>query len=207
MHPRHGESSNPFEHFFGGRHPRGRGGPFGPHGGGPFGPGGGNPFGGNPFAGFFRRGGRARRGDVRAAILVLLGEQSRNGYQLMQEIEQRSDGAWRPSPGSMYPALQQLEDEGLVKVTTDASGRTYALTDAGRAQAEAQQKQPAPWDAAMGPDHEATVEFHQLVKQVTLAAMQVSQAGGTAQLDEARKILKDARKALYRLLAEAGDDE
>ena len=60
------------------------------------------------------RGPRARRGDVRAALLVLLAEEPRNGYQLMQEIEQRSDGVWRPSPGSVYPALQQLEDEGLI---------------------------------------------------------------------------------------------
>src|SRR5215212_2194755 len=62
------------------------------------------------------RGSRARRGDVRAALLALLAEEPRNGYQLMQEIEQRSDGVWRPSPGSVYPALQQLEDEGLVRV-------------------------------------------------------------------------------------------
>jgi hypothetical protein len=86
-----------------GRGGHGRGGrrgrpPFGP----PFGPG-------------FGRGSRARRGDVRAALLVLLAEEPRNGYGLMQEIESRSEGAWRPSPGSVYPALQQLEDEGLVR--------------------------------------------------------------------------------------------
>src|SRR5918992_3831280 len=79
--------------------------------------------GGFPFGGAFgfggpgfQRGPRARRGDVRAALLTLLGEEPRNGYQLMQEIERRSDGVWRPSPGSVYPALQQLEDEGLVRV-------------------------------------------------------------------------------------------
>ena len=73
---------------------------------------------------------RARRGDVRAALLVLLAEEPRNGYQLMQEIEQRSDGAWRPSPGSVYPALQQLEDEGLVRV--EGEGRkAYALDGRG----------------------------------------------------------------------------
>ena len=210
---RHDHSGNPFDAFlFAARHRGGgrrggggeRGGPFG---GGPGNPFGGNPFGGNPFHGLFRRGGRARRGDVRAAILVLLAEQARNGYQLMQEIETRSEGAWRPSPGSMYPALQQLEDEGLVQVSTDAGGRLYALTAAGKKQAEAAQKEPAPWEAALGPDHESSVEFHQLVKQVTLAAMQVSQAGGAAQQAEARKILKDARKALYRLLAEDDADE
>src|ERR1700750_1203788 len=87
-----------------GRHgpPFGRGGfPFGPFGFG--GPGG------------FPRGPRARRGDVRAAALLPLAEEARNGYQIMQEIEKRSDGIWRPSPGSVYPALAQLEDEGLIR--------------------------------------------------------------------------------------------
>src|SRR6185503_9728292 len=97
---------------------------FGGRGGGPgrgsgmgalFGFGGGFPFGNFPFGGG-RRGPRAKRGDIRAGILALLAEQPRNGYQIMQELEQRSRGAWRPSPGSVYPALQQLEDEGLVRV-------------------------------------------------------------------------------------------
>src|SRR3954471_20452280 len=94
------------------------------------------------------RGPRARRGDVRAALLVLLAEEPRNGYQLMQEIEQRSDGAWRPSPGSVYPALQQLEDEGLVTTATRDGGRVYELTDAGRTQVDERGDAPAPWDAA-----------------------------------------------------------
>src|SRR5215212_643106 len=95
--------------------------------------GGGREFG---FPGFGpTRGPRARRGDVRAALLVLLAEEPRNGYQLMQEIEQRSDGVWRPSPGSVYPALQLLEDEGLVRV--EGEGRkAYTLTDEGRAYVE-----------------------------------------------------------------------
>src|SRR5215218_4893726 len=112
------------------RGPRGRGpGPRrgGRHGGPQFGfPGFGPP-----------RGPRARRGDVRAALLVLLGEEPRNGYQLMQEIEQRSDGVWRPSPGSVYPALQQLEDEGLVRVAPGEGRKAFELTDEGRAHVEA----------------------------------------------------------------------
>src|SRR5215207_10320767 len=71
------------------------------------------------------RGPRARRGDVRAALLLLLAEEPRNGYQLMQEIERRSDGVWRPSPGSVYPALQQLEDEGLVHAVEFEGKRAY----------------------------------------------------------------------------------
>ena len=94
---------------------------FGPGGPG-FGPGFGPPFG--------PRGRRAARGDVRAAVLLLLAEEPRNGYALMQEIEERSEGVWRPSPGSIYPALAQLEDEGLVEATKEGSGRVFALTDA-----------------------------------------------------------------------------
>jgi DNA-binding PadR family transcriptional regulator len=187
----------------GGPHGRGPGG--GPFGGGRFGGGGFPPFGG----GFFRRGGRARRGDVRAAILVLLLEEPRNGYQLMQEIEQRSEGTWRPSPGSMYPALQQLEDEGLVSVETASGGRTFHLTEKGKKQATAQQKEPAPWSAPSEGGREAAVELAMLFKQVSLAAMQVVQAGNDAQVAEARKVLVEARRALYRILAEdeAEDEE
>jgi hypothetical protein len=67
---------------------------------------------------------RARRGDVRAAALALLAESPMNGYQIIQEISERSGGVWRPSPGSVYPALQQLEDEGLIRAEEGAGGRT-----------------------------------------------------------------------------------
>src|SRR5919198_6152867 len=112
------------------RHHGSRGSHSGHRGGFRFGPG--FPFGGPSF----EHGRRARRGDVRAAALVLLEEEPRNGYQLMQEIEQRSEGAWRPSPGSVYPALQQLEDEGLVRTLESDGRRLYELTDAGRSYVE-----------------------------------------------------------------------
>src|SRR3954454_23791642 len=111
-----------------------RGGPHGRprhhrhHGPPPFGPWGGGP-------GFGRRR-RMRRGDVRAALLVLLAEEPRNGYGLMQEIEERSEGEWRPSPGSVYPALALLEDEGLVRAEPEASARPFTLPDEGRAHVE-----------------------------------------------------------------------
>src|SRR3954466_12873013 len=99
----------------------GRPGHHGPgrHGGPAWGPGG--------FGGPHRRRGRMRRGDVRAALLLLLAEQPFNGYGLMQEIEQRSNGAWRPSPGSVYPALALLEDEGLIQAQDDGSSKRFAL--------------------------------------------------------------------------------
>lgn len=215
MHPRHHHlhehlGFGPFD--FASRRgdaPRGpRGGPFGgrfgagnPFGGNPFG---GNPFGGNPFG---RRGGRARRGDVRTGILVLLAEEPRNGYQLMQEIEKRSGGAWRPSPGATYPALQQLEDEGLVRVETTTGGRTFHLTPAGEEEAKSAKKQPAPWDEAASETEGG--DFREIFHQVAMAALQVARAGTATQVAEARKILLEARRSLYRLLADApdGDDE
>src|SRR3954447_26862627 len=123
-HHHHREGGAPWEAFFLVMSPRRRHG--GEHRGGPG-------WGGPGFPGPRGRGPRARRGDVRTAMLLLLNEEPRNGYGLMQEIEERSGGAWRPSPGSVYPALSQLEDEGLVRVEEVEGGRTFVLTDVGRA--------------------------------------------------------------------------
>jgi DNA-binding PadR family transcriptional regulator len=151
---------------------------------------------------------RAGRGDIRAAILALLAEQPMHGYQIIQELTERTGGAWRPSPGSVYPTLQQLEDEELVRETASESGkRVYELTDAGREQASAT---TAPWTAAAGEDDEALVALRDLVHQVLAATRQVAQAGSGAQLEAAQAVLRDARRSLYRLLAEddvAQEDE
>ena len=175
-------------------------------GGGPGG--GGGPFGGFPWS-FFKGGGgrRARRGDIRAGILALLAEQPRNGYQIMQQLEQRSGGAWRPSPGSIYPALQQLEDEGLVRAETAGSGRTFHLTDAGRAYVHAHKDETsAPWEA-FGQENtgDDVQDLMHGMKQVMGAVVQVSQAGSPAQIAQAKHILAEARRGLYGLLAEDGD--
>jgi DNA-binding PadR family transcriptional regulator len=176
---------------------RGHGGP------GPFGPGGFGP-GFGPFGrGFGGRGGRrARRGDVRGAALLLLEDQPRNGYQLMQEIEERSGGMWRPSPGSIYPALSQLEDEGLVRSDESAGRRAFELTDEGRAYLEEHREAiGVPWDDVGGDLPEGLFELRKLMMQLGMATMQVAQAGDEAQTAEARTVLEDARKALYRILA------
>jgi DNA-binding PadR family transcriptional regulator len=147
---------------------------------------------------------RAGRGDIRAAILALLAEQPMHGYQIIQELTERTGGVWRPSPGSVYPTLQQLEDEELVRETSSDTGkRVYELTDAGREQAAAQ---PAPWSAVAGESEDALVALHDLVHQVVAATRQVARAGGAAQLEAAHTILRDARRGLYRLLAEDGDE-
>ena len=149
-----------------------------------------------------RGGRRARRGDVRAAALLLLEEQPRNGYQLMQEIEERSGGVWRPSPGSIYPALAQLEDEGLVRSDEGAGRRAFALTDEGRTYVdEHRDALGAPWEEAGGGVPEGVVELRKLMVQLGVAAMQVAQAGDESQTAEARQVLEEARRALYRILA------
>lgn len=183
-----------------------RGRDFGHGGGGGFG-GGGFGFGG-PGGGFgFRRGHRARKGDIRSGILALLAEQPRNGYQIMQELETRSNGMWHPSPGSIYPALQQLEDEGLVTAETAGGGRTFQLTEAGIAHVAAHHTaDPAPW-AAMGDDHREAFALFGEVKHIGMAIGQIAHLGNRTQYAEAQRILAQTRKALYRILAEDTPEE
>jgi DNA-binding PadR family transcriptional regulator len=189
-----------------------RGGPM-PWGPGPFQfEGRGGPFGPPRFRGPGGRGPRVRRGDVRAAILDLLGEgpqeaRSWNGYQIIQEIGERTQGVWRPSAGSVYPALQQLEDEGLIQPEAgEDRRRNYTLTDEGRAYVQAHADElRASWDAVRGSVDDAAVQMHNLARQVAMATVQVAQAGSPVQVQQASKILADTRKALYRILA--ADDE
>jgi len=181
--------------------------------GGPGGPGGpfefgmrGGPFGPPRFGG---RGPRVRRGDVRAAILDLLAEgQPWNGYQIIQEIAERTQGVWRPSAGSVYPALQQLEDEGLISAAAgDDRKRNYTLTDEGRTYVEAHADElRAAWDAVTGSVDDAAVQLHNLARNVAMATVQVAQAVTPAQVQQASKVLADTRKALYRILAADGEE-
>jgi DNA-binding PadR family transcriptional regulator len=145
---------------------------------------------------------RARRGDVRAALLVLLAEEPRNGYQLMQAIEERSDGAWRPSPGSVYPTLQQLEDEGLVTTAERDGQRVFEITDAGREQvAERPDNAPDPWDAVTGGGPAGARELMKRVRDVASASAEVVRAGDEQQVQQASQLLSDTHRSLYRILA------
>ena len=166
--------------------------------GGPFGP-----------KQFRVRGPRVRRGDVRAAILDLLAEgQPWNGYQIIQEIGARTQGLWRPSAGSVYPALQQLEDEALIEAQAgEDRRRMYTLTEEGRAYVEEHADElRASWDAVTGSVDAAEVQLRDTIKQVMVAVHQVAQAGSAAQVQQAGKILADTRRALYRILAADGED-
>jgi DNA-binding PadR family transcriptional regulator len=175
-----------------------RGGPFG----GPFG---GPPFGGGPFGGGR---GRRRRGDVRLAVLMLLAEEPRNGYQLMQTIEERSDGRWRPSPGSVYPTLAQLEDEGLIRGIERDGTKLFEITDPGRERLSESKVDPAPWAADEADDDPAThslSEIASLIIQIGKAAWQVAQEGDERQVEKASEILAETRRRLYGILAEDED--
>jgi DNA-binding PadR family transcriptional regulator len=154
------------------------------------------------------RGPRVKRGDVRAAALALLADEPRNGYQIIQEIGERSGGLWRASPGSVYPALQQLEDEGLIQAETPEGGRRrYALTEEGRVYVAAHPEEiRAPWDVVARSVSDDAIELRSLFGQVAMAAMQVVRVGTDTQVAQAHKILTDARRSLYRILA-ADDDE
>lgn len=179
-----------------GRGHRGRGRRGGPWGG----PWGGPP----PWAGGLRgRRPKARRGDVRAAILALLLEEPRNGYQVIQQLEERSEGEWRPSPGAVYPALQQLADEGLVEADEEAGRKTYRLTEAGRAYADEHTDElNAPWEAMTSDVRDDVRELLKTGSQAGAALMQIARTGTDDQIAQAKEILTETRRRLYTLLAD-----
>lgn len=167
---------------------------------GPFGP----PFGG-PWGGGGRgRGGprgRARRGDVRASILALLADRPMHGYEMIQEIGERSGGAWRPSPGSVYPTLQLLEDEGLIVSESEGGKKLFTLTGAGRSEVEAGPQ--APWEeAGRGVDWETMNEVRQAGFGLMEAFGQVWKTGSAEQRKKALTVINESRKKLYLILAD-----
>jgi DNA-binding PadR family transcriptional regulator len=174
-----------FERGSGGPEGRGRrGGPGGPRSG--------------------RGGGRARRGDVRAAVLALLSERPMHGYEMIQELEARTGGVWRPSPGALYPALQLLGDEGLVTADEASGKRLLTLTEAGRAAAEAAAATgERPWEQVTAGVPQVHRMLRDGVHQIGTAARQVAEVGTEDQKAKAAQILADTRKALYKLLADS----
>ena len=173
---------------------------FGRWGGPPWGP----PFG--PFGPFGRggRGGgrRQRRGNVRAAILALLAERSMHGYEMIQELEARTGGMWRPSPGSVYPTLQLLEDEGLIASEEAEGKKRFTLTEAGRAEAERDPSPQSPWEQVTDEADPSLLELRGAAFQVGAAVMQVAHAGTHDQQAKALEVLTDTRRRIYAILAE-----
>ena len=130
-----------------------------------------------------------------------------HGYQIITELSERSGGVWRPSPGSIYPTLQVLADEGLVTSAESEGRRVFTLTDAGKAavtEAESHGRR-APWDELADDADRGAMQLRDRLGQVMGASAQVAQIGTAGQIARAEQILTDTRKALYGLLAE--DDE
>jgi DNA-binding PadR family transcriptional regulator len=144
-----------------------------------------------------------RRGDIRTALLAALAEGPGHGYDVMQTLEEKTGGAWRPSPGSVYPTLQLLEDEGLVRSAEREGKRIFEITDAGRTELTRRIEAAGgtPWELA-GRTGGRGGELRDAVHQLHLAAKQISLAGDPAQVGRAAVIVRDARKKLYQLLAE-----
>jgi DNA-binding PadR family transcriptional regulator len=152
---------------------------------------------------------KASRGDVRAAILALLQEGPRNGYQIMSEIEQRSGGAWRPSPGAVYPALAQLADEGLVTDEKSDGRRTYSLTDAGRAYVAANpEKARGAWESTKQQESWQLPGLFAEAARLGSGIVQLAHAGTPEQVRAAERLLEETRRELYRILAgDQGEDD
>ena len=146
---------------------------------------------------------RAGRGDIRAALLRLLAEQPMHGYQLMQQIAERSGGAWQPNPGSVYPTLQALEDEGLVRIEQQEGRRVVQLTDAGRAYVDTHRDElAAAWEGVVGMVDAGVRELHERFRQLGGAVAQLADSGTPAQVAEARQLLDRTRRQLYGILAQ-----
>lgn len=146
-----------------------------------------------------------RRGDVRTAILAVLKDEPMHGYQVIRVLEERSGGHWRPSAGSIYPTLQQLEDEGLVRSEEVDGRRTYRLTDDGHAEAASLAATESPLVAVrLGVSDDSSPDVRRDAIELARAAMQVAKVGSPAAIGEAHRLLVAARRDLYRLLA---DDE
>jgi DNA-binding PadR family transcriptional regulator len=149
-----------------------------------------------------RGGPRARRGDVRAAVLALLAEKPMHGYEMIGELEERTGGLWRPSAGSIYPTLQLLEDEGLIKGEESEGKRRFELTDEGREQSRAHEGL-LPWESVTAGVDPQQIRLRQSFHQLRAAARQVAEAGTEDQATRVRELLDETRRKIYAVLAEA----
>lgn len=151
-----------------------------------------------------RPGGASRmaRGDVRAAVIALLAEEPMHGYQIINEIADRSGGAWKPSAGSVYPTLQLLADEGLISAEEQNGRKTYSLTGSGREEAEIAADKPAPWEAFSSRETSHLTALPKAGMDLAGAAAQVARTGTPEQVKEAVSVLEEARRRLYAILAQ-----
>ena len=147
-----------------------------------------------------RSGTRVGRGEVRTAVLALLAEKPRHGYEIIREIEERSGGSWKPSAGSVYPTLQLLADEGLISAEESNGRKIYSLTEAGRAVAG--DETGSPWDSAESAHGSRFGSIPKAGVELAQAAAQVNRTGSAEQVAQAVAVLDDARRRLYSILAQ-----
>ncbi len=149
------------------------------------------------------RGGRTRRGDIRYALLSALSDGPAHGYELIQRLEERTGGRWKPSPGSVYPTLQMMEEAGLVTAAQQDEKRVYSVTDEGKKLLAERVAEGGgmPWMSGEGPEGHGALRH--AVGQLVMAAKQVGMAGNPAHVETATGIVNDARRKLYQLLAES----
>ena len=145
---------------------------------------------------------RMGRGDIRTAILVALLEQPMHGYQIIQAIESKTHGSWKPSPGSIYPTLQLLADEGLVSSEQVGERKVYSLTEAGREAADESASGPLPWEPRRSHDTEAKVALPKAGAKLAQAIAQVAHGGTPEQAERAVAVIDEARRKVYAILAE-----
>jgi DNA-binding PadR family transcriptional regulator len=154
-------------------------------------------------------GNRARRGDVRAAALTLLAERPMHGYEIIQELESRSGGVWKPSPGSVYPTLQLLADEGLVTADEVEGRRVFTLSEAGHEHVTTRAAKGGvpPWVEMADDAGEPVQRMARALRSVVMASKQLLRDGSPTQQSQAETILADTRRRLYGLLADDEDVE
>ena len=148
--------------------------------------------------------GRTRRGEIRTALMAILDEAPGHGYELIQRIEGKTGGRWKPSPGSVYPTLQLLEDEGLITAADQDGKRTYVLTESGKAEHLRRTAESVGADNlwTRAEDGRPGAALFEAVGGIALAAKQVAMGANPAQIEAATTIIRDARKKLYSILAE-----
>jgi DNA-binding PadR family transcriptional regulator len=147
-------------------------------------------------------GSRMGRGDVRSAVLALLAEKPMHGYQIIQQIEERSGGSWKPSPGSVYPTLQLLADEGLIQAEESNGRKTYSLTDEGREVAGVSAGKSAPWEGSSTRESGRSSALPKAGIDLAQAVAQVGRSGSPEQVKEAVAVLEDARRKIFSILAQ-----
>ncbi|GEP48575.1 PadR family transcriptional regulator [Microbacterium saccharophilum] len=145
---------------------------------------------------------RMGRGDVRTAVLSLLAEKPMHGYQIIQEIEERSGGSWKPSPGSVYPTLQLLADEALIRAEESGGRKTYSLTEEGRQAADGAGDRSAPWETPGARENAKVTALPKAGMDLAHAVAQVGSSGTPEQVKEAVAVLEEARRRLFSILAQ-----